>query len=139
MSGETRAPAISVRVFAAFLVARAVFGLVYLAVAAGSLPILWYRPLDHAWEFASTPRGFAMGWYGTTLAALAAAALAGAIAYLASARGPLARALAKSSVVLSIARAGGLVLLVDFAYFGWTLTHQTPAPLEEPACPTSAP
>jgi hypothetical protein len=36
-----------------------------------------------------------------------------------------------------LARAGGLVLLVDFAYFGWTMTHQTPAPLPIPGwtCP----
>ncbi len=136
---EARAPAASVRVFAAFLVARAVFGLVYLAVAAGSLPILWYRPLDRAWEFAASPRGFAMGWYDTTLAALAASSIAGAIAYLVSARGPLSRALAKGAVVLSIARAGGLVLLVDFAYFGWTLTHQTPTPLPAPSCAAAPP
>jgi hypothetical protein len=33
--------------------------------------------------------------------------------------------LAKQDVVLSIARAGRLVLILDF-YFGWALTNQTP-------------
>jgi hypothetical protein len=127
-----------VRVFAAFLTARAAFGLVYLAVAAGRLPILWYHPLEHTWEFARRPTGFAMGWYGTTLAALVTAAAAGALTFALSARGPLARALAKGRVVLAIARAGGLVLLVDFAYFGWTMTHQVPAPLGEERAPVAA-
>jgi hypothetical protein len=126
---DARAPAKAVRVFAALLAARAIFGLVYLAVAVGRLPILWYRPLDHAWELASHPSGLAMGWYGTTLAALVAAAVAGGLTFAAGARGPIARALAKGAVVLALARAGGMILVLDFVYFGWTLTHQTPHPL----------
>ena len=35
--------------------------------------------------------------------------------------------------MLAIARAGALVLAVDFAYFGWTLTHTTPSPVT--VCP----
>jgi hypothetical protein len=130
-----RPPAAAARVFAAFLVARAIFGLAYLAAAAGHLPIFWYRPFDRAWELAAKASGPAMGWFGLTAAALLAAALGGGLIYAASARGPLARALSRSAVVLSIAHAGGLVLLVDFAYFGWTLTHQTPKPWAEPVCP----
>jgi hypothetical protein len=127
-------PATAVRVFAAFLVARALFGLAYLAAAAGKLPIFWYYPLDHRWALSAEPNGRAMGWFGLTAAALVAAAVGGGIAYLAAARGPLARALAKASVVVAIAHAGGLVLLVDFAYFGWTLTHQAVKPWAPPAC-----
>ncbi len=128
-------PAVAVRVFAAFLVARAIFGLTYIAAAVGRLPVFWYYPLAHTWELGRAPHGPAMGWFGLTAAALAAAAVGGGLTFLAGARGPLARALARASVVLAIAHAGGLVLLVDFAYFGWTLTHQTPQPWEEPACP----
>jgi hypothetical protein len=129
------APAIAVRIFAAFLTARAIFGLAYIGAAVFELPVFWYHPLEHRWELASKPAGLAMGWYGLTAAALLAAAAAGWIVYTASARGPLARALARASIVLAIAHAGALVLLVDFAYFGWTLTHQTPAAWSEPACP----
>jgi hypothetical protein len=130
-----RAPSVAARVFASFLVARAIFGIAYIAAAIGRLPVFWYRPLEHTWELAGAVRGPAMGWYGLTGAALVAAAAGGGLTYAASARGLLARSLAKGAVVLAIARAGGLVLFVDFAYFGWTLTHQTPEPWSEPACP----
>ena len=128
-------PAVAVRVFLAFLVARAIFGLTYISSAIGRLQIFWYHPLDHTWELAAQPSGPAMGWYGVTAAALLAAGLGGALVYAISARGPLARSLARASVVLAIAHAGGLVLFVDFAYFGWTLTHQTPKPWTAPDCP----
>jgi hypothetical protein len=132
-------PARAVRVFAAFLTARAAFGLTFLGAAVGRLPVFWYYPLDHTWELASTPHGPAMGWFGLTAAALVAATVGGGVTFLASARGPLARALARTSIVLAVAHAGGLVLLVDFAYFGWTLTHQTPKPWPAPDCGREAP
>ena len=131
-------PAVAVRVFLAFLVARAIFGLAFIASAIGRVRIFWYHPLDHTWEFAAQPSGPAMGWYGLTTVALLAAGLGGALAYASTARGPLARALARASVVLAIAHAGGLVLFVDFAYFGWTLTHQKPVPWKAPDCPAPA-
>jgi hypothetical protein len=131
---STGAPAVAVRVFLAFLVARAIFGIAYIASAIGRLPIFWYHPIEHTWQLAGAPSGHAMGWYGLTAAALIAAALGGGIAYAATARGPLSRALARSAVVLAIAHAGALVLFVDFAYFGWTLTHQTLVPWAEPDC-----
>jgi hypothetical protein len=129
------APAAAVRVFASFLVARAIFGVAYITAAIGRLPVFWYHPLGRTWELAAEPSGPAMGWFGLTAAALLAAAAGGGLAYAASARGPLARALARTAVVLAIAHAGGVVLLIDFAYFGWTLTHQTPRPWTEPVCP----
>jgi hypothetical protein len=128
-------PAVAVRVFAAFMVARAIFGLTYIGAAVGRLPVLWYYPLDHTWELTRAPHGPAMGWFGLTAAALVAGAAGGGLTFLAGARGPLARALSRASIVLAIAHAGGLVLLVDFAYFGWALTHQTPKPWSEPKCP----
>jgi hypothetical protein len=126
-------PSAAARAFAALLMARAAFGLAYLAVSVGKWPIPWYFPLERRWEIASKPAGFAMGWFGASGAALLAAAIAAALTWIAGARGPLARALGRTAIVLAIARAGGLVLLVDFAYFGWTLTHQTANPL--PECP----
>jgi len=116
------------RVLAAFLAARALFGVVYLGVSLGRWPVPWYYPIEHRWAFEPAPSGLAMGWFGATAAALAAAIAAGAIAWLASARGPFARLCARRGAVPAMARAVGLMMLVDFAYFGWTLTHQTPAP-----------
>ena len=66
-------PAAAVRVFLAFLVARAVFGLAYIAAPLGRLPVFWYHPRDYTWELAGQPSGPAMGWYGLTAAALLAA------------------------------------------------------------------
>jgi len=133
MSANTKAPSVAVRVFTAFLVARAVYGLVYLGATVGRWPLPWYFPLDHRFAIVAKPEGFAMGWFGTTALALVAAALFGGVSWLASACGVLGRALARRSVILGVARAGGMILLVDFVYFGWTLMHQTPAPLPLPA------
>jgi hypothetical protein len=127
------------RVFAMLLVARAVYGLVYLAATAGRWPLFWYYPLERRWAFEATPAGFAMGWFGTTALAIAAAALAALLVWLASARGPVARAIARPDLVIALARAGAMILLVDFVYFGWTLTHQTPNPLPAPACESAPP
>ena len=99
------------------------------------MPVFWYHPFEHTWELAREPHGPAMGWFGLTAAALIAAGAGGSLVFLAAGRGALARALSRASIVLAIAHAGGLVLLVDFTYFGWTLTHQTPAPWTEPVCP----
>jgi hypothetical protein len=138
-SPASASPASATRVFAAFLVARAIFGLTFLAVAAGKMPVFWYHPFDHSWELAGVPHGPGMGWFGLTAAALVAAAAGGGLTYLVAARGALSRWLARASVVMAIAHAGGLVLLVDFGYFGWTLTHQTPKPWTPPACPRGDP
>lgn len=118
-----------------FLVARAVFGLSFLAVALGSWPVPWYHPMERTWEIVGKPSTFGMGWFGSTGFALVASILAAALAWRATARGPLARAITKGTVVLALAHAGALVLLVDYAYFGWKLTHQVPKPLVEPTCP----
>ncbi len=117
------------RVFAALLVARAVYGVVYLAATAGRWPLFWYYPIERRWALEATPEGFAMGWFGTTALAIVAAALAAAIVWLASAKGLFSRVIARPQTILAIARAGAMILLVDFVYFGWTLTHQTPKPL----------
>jgi hypothetical protein len=117
------------RVFATLLVARAAYGVVYLAATAGRWPLFWYYPIERRWAFESAPEGFAMGWFGTTALALVAAAAAATAVWLLSAKGRFSRAIARPETILAIARAGGMILLVDFVYFGWTLTHQTPSPL----------
>ena len=127
------------RIFTMLLVARAVYGIVYLAATAGRWPLFWYYPLERRWAFEATPTGFAMGWFGTTALAIVAAALAAAIVWLVSARDRFARMIARPEIVIAIARAGAMILLVDFVYFGWTLTHQTPNPLPAPAGESAPP
>lgn len=126
------------RIFAALLVARGVYGVVYLAATAGRWPRFWYYPLERRWAFEATPQGgLAMGWFGTTALAIVAAAVAAALMWWISALGPISKVIARPSTIVAIARAGAMILLVDFVYFGWTLTHQTPAPL--PLSAESAP
>jgi hypothetical protein len=130
-------PSLSVRVFAAFLAARLAFGLSYLVGSMQRAAIFWYRPLERAFVFGTESPGFSMEWFGRTAAALLWAIFAGAVVYLASGRRPFDAFFARRATVLAVARAGGLVLLVDFAYFGWVLMHQQPAPLPLPSwyCP----
>ncbi|HZF51257.1 MAG TPA: hypothetical protein VE093_21515 [Polyangiaceae bacterium] len=126
------APSPTSRLFAALLAARVAFGLAYLAGSIRRSPVPWYYPLERRWAFESSPSAFGMEWYGRTASALLAALVAFGILWLLSSRGPLARALARPATVLAAARAGGLILLVDFTYFGWVLMHQTPVPLPLP-------
>lgn len=119
----------SLRHFVAFLVARAVFGLVLLATTFRRIPIPWYYPLRREWAWETAPRGLGMAWYGATALALVAAAMSAGLVLLAHGVPSIARALGRRRTVLAISRAGALMILVDLAYFGWTTTHQTPAPL----------
>ena len=120
------------RVFTAFLVARAAFGLVFLAESLGRLPLVLYFPIERRVALGvpgQVGSGLEMAWFGATGGALLAAVVFGGIAWFVSGHGRLARWLGQPQVMLAIARAGGLVLLVDLAYFGWMMMHQTPAPL----------
>ena len=125
-------PSATARLFMSLLAARVAFGLAYLIGSARRAPIPWYYPLERRFAFESVPQGFAMEWYGRTAAALLCALAAFALLWILTARGSIARALARPDTVLASARAGGLILLVDFAYFGWVLMSQTPDPLPLP-------
>ncbi len=115
--------------FAAFLVARGVFGLVFLVSALTGSAVPWYLPLAHAWTFTAHPTAFGMDWFGRTAMALVASALFGGATWLVASR---AAWLGRREVVLAIAHAGAMILVVDFLYFGWTLTHVPATPLPLP-------
>jgi len=127
-------PSPSARIFVAFLAARLAYGLTFLVSALRKSPVPWYLPLEHRFVLASRPAGLGMDWYGRSALAFVAAVLGGGVAYGLSRK---AAWLAKPEVVLSVARAGGLVLILDFVYFGWALMNQTPHPWPIPAwyCP----
>jgi hypothetical protein len=131
---EAAAPSQSARLFFTFLTARLVYGLVFLVSAMRKSPVPWYLPLERRFVFASRPEGLGMDWYGRSALAFLAAVLVGAGVYVLAKQ---AKWLAKPSAVMAVARAGGLVLLVDFLYFGWVLMNQTPAPWPLPVwyCP----
>lgn len=120
------------RVVAAFLAGRTAFGLAYLTAVARALPNAWYRPLEREWVFGAKPPGLAMEWFGRSLSSAIVAALVTAAIWLLSGRRPLAALLAKRPVVMAIAEAAGLVLLIDFSYFGWILLTQSANPLPLP-------
>jgi hypothetical protein len=130
---EGRAASPAVRLFLAFLSARLGFGLAFLVSAARRTPVPWYLPVEHRFVFASRPEGLGMDWYGRTALGLLVALVAGVGAYVLARRGRVGAWLGRRSVVMAVARAGGLVLLVDFLYFGWVLMHQTAAPWPLPA------
>ena len=131
---EAAAPSQSARLFFTFLTARLVYGLVFLVSAMRKSPVPWYLPLERRFVFASRPEGLGMDWYGRSALAFLAAVLVGAGVYVFAKQ---AKWLTKPSAVMAVARAGGLVLLVDFLYFGWVLMNQTPAPWPLPVwyCP----
>ncbi|MDC3957267.1 hypothetical protein [Polyangium jinanense] len=131
---ETKSPSPSARLFLAFLAARLAYGLAFLVSAARKSPVPWYLPLERRFVFASRPAGLGMDWYGRTAVGLVFALAAGAAVYVLAQR---ARWLSRPSAVMAVARAGGLVLLVDFVYFGWALMTQTPNPWPLPSwyCP----
>lgn len=127
-------PSLAVRLFVAFLVARLAYGLAFLISVLRKTPVVWYMPVDHRFVWASKLDGLGMDWYGRTALAFVVAFVLGGLAYVMSKKMSW---LAKPSVVLSVARFGGLVLLLDFVYFGWALMNQTPNPWPIPAwyCP----
>lgn len=120
------------RVVIAFLGGRTAFGLSYLIGAARDLPIPWYLPLDRTFVFSPRPPVFAMEWFGRSFVSMLIASAVVAALWLASARGPLVRALQRPAFVLALAQAAGLALLVDFAYFGFMLLRQPVSPLPLP-------
>lgn len=137
MSPQGRAQASrAARLFLAFLAARLAFGVVFLTSAVRRTPVPWYLPLERRFELASSlPAGsLGMDWYGRSGLALGVALACGLAAY---ALVPYAPRLARPASVLALARAGGLVLLIDFAYFAAVVLTRAPEPWPLPPwyCP----
>ncbi len=72
--------------FAAGCAMMAAFGLVFLVMGLVPLPLLWYHPLDHRWLLETRPQGLAIDFFGRTIYASAAAAIAGVAGRVVGAR-----------------------------------------------------
>lgn len=125
------------RVLLGFLVARLVFGVVFLASAVARWPVPWYLPLEHRWQLARAVRGVAMDWYGRSLLSLLAGVAVGAMAYALSGRPVLGRWLLRQGVVTGVAHFGALMLLNDVLFYVFSLAtrHPVPVPLPGWYCP----
>lgn len=125
------------RTLLAFVVGRAVFGLVFLMSALGRWRVPWYLPLRHRWELASTPSTLGMDWYGRSALSLSAGLVAGLCAWRLAAWTKLTPWLSRPAVVVGIARLGGTMLFFDIAFYGLSLLTRDIDPIALPAwyCP----
>ena len=127
VSSKRAAPSEGARALAAVLAARAAFGIAFLGASLGAFHLPLYLPVDRAFTLSAPSGAIAMAWYGATAFAALMAAIAAYLVWFASARAPLGHWLRRRGAVLAIARAGALILLVDFLYFGWHMSHQSPS------------
>lgn len=115
-------------------IARIAFGAAFLAAMAGRLPIVGYLPLQRRWTFDPPPGALVMRWYGATIDASLAAI---ACALIAIVLGRTRATTVSERTTRAVVHAAAFAMALDFLYFGWVMTHQTPAPLPLPAwyCP----
>ena len=103
--------------------------LVYVAPAFTSVPVLWYYPVAHTWALETHPSGFALDWYGRTLWAVLAAAIAFAVG----------RAIAGRLSTPSVrayriwAAWAGMTSLLAIAVYTYQLAYRHPVPEPLPA------
>jgi hypothetical protein len=69
------------RLYASLCAAIIAFAAVYGCSLLLPVHLLWYYPLEHRWSVDVAPAGLAMGWYGRTLLASAAAGASYAVAW----------------------------------------------------------
>jgi hypothetical protein len=111
-------------VYFAWCAAIVVASLVYVLPAFASVPLLWYYPVARIWTLESHPSGFALDWYGRTLWALLAAALAYGLGRAVTAR------LATPSVRAFRIWAAwvGMTSLLAIAVYTYQLANRHPVP-----------
>ncbi len=125
------------RTMLAFVVGRAVFGLLFLVSMLGHWRVPWYLPLARRWVVASQFEGVGMDWYGRSGLALGGGLVAGLVAWAAGGHARAARWLGRPEVVVGIARLGGTMLVFDVAFYVLSLLTREidPAPPPSWYCP----
>ncbi len=115
--------------FAGSCAAATVFGAAFLIMGLVRAPLFWYHPLDRAFVLELRPHGLAMDFYGRTLYATIAAAVA---FFAGRAAGRRVEALPSDRMWLWLAYALAFTLLA-MALIGYQLWPRPPAPLPLPA------
>lgn len=125
------------RLLLAVLLARLVFGALFLASAAGRWLLPWYLPLERRWVLASEVRGLGMDWFGRSLYSVGGGLLAGALGWYLCRFPGFARALGRTARIRMVAHLGAALLLLDVLFYAATLFTRAPSPLPLPAwyCP----
>jgi drug/metabolite transporter (DMT)-like permease len=96
----------------------------YVVPAFTTVPLLWYYPVARSWALESQPSGFALDWYGRTLWAILAGAIALALGMALSRRvgQPSARA------YRIWAAWAGMASVLAIAVYVLQLIHRHPTP-----------
>lgn len=125
-------PAVTSRSHTALCLATVAFALAFTLPMYVPVPLLWYHPLEGAWQFEVTPTTMAMGWYGRLLWGVVAAGIGLALGRFVPARLALTRtaktwwALATLGVVLA-----AMTILVV------TMVGRVPTPMAPPGAARS--
>jgi hypothetical protein len=96
----------------------------------GPVPMLWYYPLDHAFELSTRAHGFATSWYGRSTLALAGGVVGFALGAIIV---RVARARSQRAMTLGTLWAAVAVVLA-LSVYAYQLAHRVPVP--EPLPPS---
>lgn len=106
-----------------------VASVVFVVPTFATVPLLWYYPLAHTWALETGPSGFALDWYGRTIWAVLAAALAFPLGLALARR---VRAPSPRGFFMWGAWAG-MASLLAIAVYTFQLAHRHPVPEPLPA------
>jgi hypothetical protein len=112
------------RLLLATCIAASAFVASYLLPNFVPIPLMFYKPSEHAWIFAVKVPGIGIDFYGRCLLATVIAMLVGGGAYV----GTLRLRPPGSRVVAMMAVLALALALLAMAFFGWTLAHRTLSP-----------
>jgi hypothetical protein len=117
-------------VYFATCVAIVTFALALAAPAFVDIPILSYRPVEHAWSLDVHPAGgIAMDFFGRCLFATLVAGALAAVTYVIARRVVRREATASTVAVFALWTIG--ITFIAIAFFSWRLSHRMPAPPHE--------
>ena len=98
--------------------------LIYVFPAFSPTRVFWYYPLEHRWAFELKPHALAMDWYGRTLLAVVASAIAFAGTFILSRR---LKPLASRGFNLWVGWAAS-ALLIALSLYAYQLIGRNPVP-----------
>lgn len=125
------------RILLAFMVGRAVFGVLFLLSVIGHWRLPWYLPIEHRWVIATSVQGVGMDWYGRSALAILGGGATGLASYALGGSPRAARWFGRPTVIVGVARLGGTMLLFDVVFYAAILLTRVLHPIPLPAwyCP----